>query len=825
MTESPHTAPQPAASSDAILRDLVARLSLDDKLRLVTGEDVWSLPELPQIGLRKLRMSDGPVGVRGTSFDAADTSVVVPNPSAQAAAWDPAVAREVGTLLGAQARAKDVHILLAPTVNMHRTPLGGRHFECFSEDPLLTARTATAYVEGVQAQGVAATVKHFVANDAENERMTYDVRADERTLREVYLAPFEAAVRDAGAWLVMSAYNGVNGATMTANSPLQNEILKQEWGFDGVVVSDWMAVRSSEPAFLGGTDVAMPGPVELWGEPIRAAIAEGRVDEAVLDDKVLRILRLAARVGALGDAAAPAADPGILAGARERIRTLTTRTMVLLENRGGTLPFDTSALRRVALIGPNAVRMSAQGGGSATCFPEQVVDIAEGLRSALGPDVELTVRDGAFTHRKLPGISRANSTDPATDAPGFTLEFRDVHGSVLATEHRLGAQAVVWPGLYPEGTRIVVLRTRIIPAVDGEHVLEVLGLGAMTATVDGEAHILDLGTGTGDFGEFLMRPPLTHIPVAARAGAPVDVELVHTADSDLLVVSMGLGWAPVRPDEEAEMAAAVADAAAADVAVVVVGTTEDIESEGFDRTGLALPGRSDELVARVAAANRNTVVVVNAGSPVLMPWRDDVAAVLWAWLPGQEGGAAVADILTGAAEPGGRLPTSFPADETDVPVLASNPVDGVHAYTEGSTIGYRLWALRGAKPGYPFGYGLGYTDWEYRDLTVEGNAADGLTVRVDVANTGARTGREIVQAYLEPLDGELFGSAEPLRLVGFAAVDAEPGATRTVSVDVPSRDLARWDAAAGSWRTVPGTYRLTVGRNAEDAGLTTTITL
>ncbi|MFE2866464.1 beta-glucosidase [Embleya sp. NPDC059259] len=825
MTEPIDADPPFAAPAEEALRDLLARLSPDDKLRLVTGEDVWSLPEMPHIGLRKLRMSDGPVGVRGTTFDAADTSIVLPNPSAQAAAWDPAVANRFGSLLGAQARAKDVHILLAPTVNMHRTPLGGRHFECFSEDPLLTARTAVAYIEGVQSQGVAATVKHFVANDAENERMTYDVRADARTLREVYLAPFEAAVREARAWLVMSAYNSVNGDTMTANSPLQNDILKDEWGFDGVVVSDWMAVRSSEPAFLGGTDIAMPGPADLWGEPIRRALAEGRIDEAVLDDKVLRVLRLAARVGALGDFRAPAADPGLPAGARDRIRALTTRTMVLLENPRGSLPLDTSALRRVALIGPNAIRTSAQGGGSATCFPEHVVDIAEGLRSALAPETELTVRAGVFTHRKLPGINRGNSTDPDTGTPGFTLEFRAADGTVLGSEHRLGAQAIVWPGLYPESTRVIAMRTRLTPERDGDHLLEVLGLGTMTATVDDTVHTLDLGAGAGDVGENLMRPPLTHIPVTAQAGVPLDVELVHTADTDVLVASVGLGWAPAPPDDDTELAAAVADAAAADLAVVVVGTTEDIESESFDRTGLALPGRSDELVARVAAANPNTIVVVNAGSPVLMPWRHDVAAVLWAWLPGQEGGAAVAEVLTGAAEPGGRLPTTFPADEADVPLLAHDPVDGVHHYAEGSAIGHRLWALRGAKPAYPFGYGLGYTTWDYRDLRVEGDAAAGLTVTATLANTGARPGREIVQAYLEPVDGELFGAPEPPRLVGYAAVDADHGHTATVRITVPPHTLARWDPAADAWRIVPGAYRLTVGGHVANTRGTATITL
>ncbi|NUP32891.1 MAG: glycoside hydrolase family 3 protein, partial [Streptomycetaceae bacterium] len=298
-----HTPTPDTGIGEDELRGLVARLSLADKVRLVVGEDFWSLPEMPQIGLRKLRMSDGPVGVRGVLWDERDTSLLFPSPTAQAAAWDPEVARKIGYLMGAQAREKDIHVLLAPTVNMHRTPLGGRHFECYSEDPLLTAEIGVGFVEGVQSAGVAATMKHYVANDSENERMSYDSRIGERALREVYLAPFRAAVQEARVWLVMSAYNATNGRSMTENARLQNDVLKGEWGFDGVVVSDWLAVRSTEAAADGGTDLAMPAPNEFWGEPLVEAVTAGRVDEAVLDDKVLRILRLAARVGVLGDTA------------------------------------------------------------------------------------------------------------------------------------------------------------------------------------------------------------------------------------------------------------------------------------------------------------------------------------------------------------------------------------------------------------------------------------------------------------------------------------------------------------------------------------------
>ncbi|MDI2132947.1 beta-glucosidase family protein [Yinghuangia seranimata] len=823
MDTTANTPTRPDIGDDE-LRGLVGRLTLEEKVRLVVGEDVWSLPALPGIGLRKIRMSDGPAGVRGVHMDERETSLLFPSPTAQAAAWDPEVARRVGFLMGAQARDKDIHVLLAPTVNMHRTPLGGRHFECYSEDPLLTSRIGVGFVEGVQSAGVAATMKHYVANDSENERFTYDVTVDERALRELYLAPFEAAVREARAWLVMSAYNSTNGHTMTENSRLQNDVLKGEWGFDGVVVSDWMAVRSTESAYLGGTDIAMPGPNGLWGDALVEAVREGRVDESVLDDKVTRILRLAARVGALGDTAPP---DGVSTpeDARAQLRAIAARAMVLLENPSGALPLDASQMRRVALIGPNAVRLSAQGGGSAHVTPDHVVGVPEALGEALGPGTELTVSQGVFTHRRLDFLPTAATTVPDTGEPGVLVEFRSTDGTLLDAERRRTSQVVVFPGIMPEGTATIVMKARVLPECDGVHLAEVAGSGDFAVRVDAAEYRITLAGERDDPGAALMRPPLHRFEVPANAGTPVDIEVTYGDGAELFIAALGIGWGSPRRAEDDELAAAVADAAAADVAVVVVGTTDDIESETFDRENLRLPGRSDELVARVAEANPNTIVVVNAGSPVLMPWRNDVAAVLWAWLPGQEGGAAVGDVLTGAVEPGGRLPTTHPADEADVPVLSTQPVNGAHHYAESHTIGYRLWALRGAKPAYPFGHGLGYTDWAYERLDVSGDAASGLTVNVEVRNTGVRDGREVVQVYLEPVSGELFGTPEPIRLVGFAPVDADAGDAVTVAVAVPQDVLARWSPEANGWEGPSGRYRVSVGRSVADLRLTDEIEL
>ncbi|HCT75752.1 MAG TPA: glycosyl hydrolase, partial [Micromonosporaceae bacterium] len=603
------------------LRVLLERLSLEDKVSLLTGADFWTLPPLPQIGLDALVLSDGPAGVRGTAWDERDPSLLLPNPAALGATWDPLAVELAGRMLGAEARRKGVHVLLAPTLNIQRAPLAGRNFECFSEDAFLTARLAVAYVRGVQSCGVAATAKHFVGNDSENGRMTYDSRIPPEQLRETYLLPFEAAVQEAGVWAVMAAYNSVDGTTMTEHRPLLTGVLKEEWGFDGVVMSDWMATRSTHASATAGLDLVMPGPDGPWGPALIEAVKAGELLEQVVDEKVMRILRLASRVGALAtfSPAPPVpADPPV-----PSLRRLAADGMVLLDNPRGILPLDSGELRKVALIGPNAVAFSAQGGGSAHVNPPYLSNVADSLRAAL-EGVELTVHTGVRTHGLLPA--------PQTQAQ---VEFLAADSSVLQTETR-GAGRLMFLGGLPSGTTAIRLSARLDITERGKHQLSVIGVGAYTLTVDGQAHDFTMQAGGDDPAAQLMRPGQGILSVDLARG-PVDIQIRHDLISGAPFTSLGWGHLPPHQDEEAELAAAVAAASTSDVAVVVVGTNDEVESEGFDRETLALPGRQNELVRRVAAANPRTIVVVNAGAPVLMPWRDDVAAILWAWLPGQEG--------------------------------------------------------------------------------------------------------------------------------------------------------------------------------------------
>lgn len=615
-------------ADESELRARLARLSLEEKVHLLTGDGFWTLRPLPRIGLRRIVMSDGPSGVRGTRWDERDTSLLFPNPSALAATWDPALAERIGRLNGAQAREKGVHVQLAPTLNLHRTPLGGRHFENYSEDPLLTARIGAAFVRGVQSAGVAATPKHFVGNDSETSRMSYDARIGEEALDELYLRPFEEAVK-AGAWAVMAAYNKVNGASMTENRALLTDVLKRRWGFDGVVVSDWTAIRSTEESAAAGMDLEMPGlPSSPWRDRLVEAVRAGRVAEELIDDKVLRVLRLAARVGALEGfpEPSPVRTP---ADARRQLRDAAARAAVLLRNEGGLLPLRSP--RRLALIGPNAVRFGAQGGGSAHVEPEHVVTPAEGLRRALGDATELTVHPGVYPHGRLAPLPMAPAADPETGERGVRLEFLDAGGGVIESELRRAARFVLLDGP-PKGTAQIVVRARVTPAESGVHTFAVTGTGEYELRIDGAATAVALTPGHGDPAEGLMRPPEHRVEAELAAGRPVTVELRHVRAPGWFAPVFGLGYREPRPAEDDALAAAVAAARDADAAVVVVGTNDEVESEGFDRASLALPGRQDELVSAVAAANPRTVVVVNAGAPVLMPWRDEVAAILWAWL-------------------------------------------------------------------------------------------------------------------------------------------------------------------------------------------------
>ncbi|KAA0921279.1 glycoside hydrolase family 3 C-terminal domain-containing protein [Streptomyces apricus] len=793
---------------------LLEKLTLRAAVRLLSGASTWRTAAEPAVGLREMVLSDGPAGVRGEAWDERRTALLLPSASALGAMWDDGLVERLGALLAAEARRKGVDVVLAPNLNLHRSPLAGRHFECFSEDPELTGRTGAALVRGIQGQGVAAAAKHYVANDSETERLTVDVRVGERALREVYLAPFEAAV-EAGVLVVMAGYNAVGGHTMSA-SPLLSRPLRSEWGFDGLVVSDWGAVRTALDTARAGLDLAMPGPEGLWGENLVRAVEDGAVPRGAVDDKVRHLLRLAARVGALGEPGERRRTTAVRPRtARALLRRAAAAGTVLLANRGA-LPLGRGT-RTLAVVGAHAARTRTQGGGSAGVFPQHEVSVLEGLRTALRGRADVVHVPGPAPEEPAPALGTDLCTDPRSGRPGVLLRVLDASGAELHAEHRSTGRQLEPP--LPPGAHTVEISARLRPRVTGPWTLGIAGFGRMRIGLDGH-DVLD-----GAFARHTDDPARVHVD------PPVHSAVAHlTAGRRVLLVARrelapGTGRAtvvsaaPPRPDVREALTAAARAAAAADAAVVVVGTTAHSESEGHDRRDLALDDTQNALVRAVAAANPRTVAVVNSGGPVELPWRDEVGALLLAWFPGQEGGAGLADVLLGRAEPGGRLPTTWPTVLADAPVSRTRPVGGRLDYDEGLHVGHRAWLHRRRTPAYWFGHGLGYTTWAYEELTGPREVAAGqpFTVRVRVRNTGSRPGREVVQVYLARTGGAV---EYPHRwLAGHTAVRAEPGGTVTASVHVPARALRHWSVQEGAWRTEPGPCRVLAGRSAGDLPL------
>jgi len=803
------------------LHSLVARLTLEEKVGLLTGRDSWTMHALPSIGLRSIVMSDGPAGVRGPRWDERSPSCNFPSPTAVAASWDRDRVRGIGRGLGSEARRKQVDVVLAPTINIQRSPYGGRHFEAFSEDPLLTSELATEYVSGIQEHGVAATVKHYVANDSETDRFIVDVRVDERALREVYLLAFESPIVNGGSWLVMSAYNSINGATASEN-PLLTTPLSDEWGFDGAVVSDWTAVRSLDSA-RHPQDIVMPGPGGPWGERLVAAVRSGEISVDLIDRKVLRILRLAARVGALaGFEADRTAEPSTEREVRGIARAAAADGMVLMRN-DGILPLGTPT--RVAVIGEGAAVARTQGGGSATVVPASVVSPLEGIR-ARWPQATVEWSRGSVVQSGLAELAPGSYRTPDGE-PGLLVRYLDEHGSELGREVR-EASSLVWFDGASIATDAAVVEFAFeydVRDTGGTVSLGVGGLSDFEVVANGETVARgELRTAPGDDpATAVLNPPFTDVAVPVT-GATVDLVVrfrpVPGGIPDSLALKVGLP--AITTDAGTLIDDAVRVATEADVAIIVVGTSSEVESEGFDRSSLSLPGAQDELVRAVAAANPRTIVVVNSGAPVTLPWREEVGAVIASWFPGQEFGDALADVLSGDVEPGGRLPVTWPGHEHEVPVTEVTPLNGRLEYCEGIHVGYRAWLRSGIQPAYPFGHGLGYTEWVISELEVDDADPEQHVVSAVIDNVGTRAGKAVVQFYLSRADASEVD--RPTRwLAGFETVQLQAGDSTRVDVELPWRRFAHW--GDGGWCVEPGEYRVMVGFSVTDLVLSATVTV
>jgi beta-glucosidase len=819
----------PAVPLEDRVEDLLSRLTLEEKVTLMAGSAGFTLHGVERLGVPALRVADGPTGVRSNEGEAA---TVFPVGVAMASTWNPDLTREVAAAIAREAIALDNVVILAPTINIVRIPNWGRNFETYSEDPHLAGELGAAFVEGLQGEGVGASLKHYAVNNQEANRMTVSAEVDERTLREIYLAAFEHVVKTANPWTVMASYNKINGTYATENRYVLTDILKREWGYDGVVVSDWGAVHSTAPAANAGNDLEMPGPPRWFGDKLLRAVEAGEVPEHQIEDSARRMLRLILRTGALDG---KGKREGELRSKRHRdvAARAAEEAVVLLKNENEQLPLDPAKLKRVAVVGPNAAARRIQGGGSSQVRPGRQTSLLQAITELLAGQAEVIHAEGG-DNEPAPPAARANlfSPDQARGQAGLMVDYfqdKSVDGEPYKSqpERQIG-KLVATNSMAMMAADVGALRWHgwFWPERDGRHEFAIRAPGHGRLILDGEVLIDDDTPGViddMDVGGMRVARRIAARDLAAGRGYPIAIEYVRPE------VTKGIAWEYVgiglrQPHGDIDEAAALA--ASADAAIVVIGAASLSEGEGYDRKDIDLPGDQNALVEAVMAANPNTVIVLTNGAPYALPWIDHAPAVAEAWLGGEEGPDAVARILFGQAEPSGRLPVSFPRRLEDTPAFEHYPGGDEASYGEGLYVGYRHYDRgNGPPPMFAFGYGLTYTRFAYAALEAPEHVKAGATVEVSftLKNVGQRPGKEVAQLYVRPRGPSVDRPVKELK--AFRKVALAPGEETTVRLTLEERDFAFYDPMRKAWIAEPGAYDLMVGANAADIELQATVRL
>jgi beta-glucosidase len=810
---------------EAQARAMVAKLTLEQKIELIGGVDDMFTHAEPAINLPRLKMSDASVGVRTWGPTTAYAGGV-----ALAATWDRDFARKLGESLGKDARARGVNFLLGPGVNIARSPVSGRNFEYLSEDPFLNATLVVPYIEGVQSQGVSATVKHYALNDEEYNRHNVDVAADERTMREMYLPAFEAAVTRGHVGAVMDSYNLINGSHATQNDFLNLKVLKGDWDFKGVLMSDWDATYDGVAAANNGLDLEMPSPRFMNAKVLLPAVQSGELKESTIDDKVLRILRLALRYGWLDRPQLELADPTYSIADKPVALEGALESLTLLKNEGHILPLDASKLKTIAVIGPDAWPAVPGGGGSSEATAFDPVSIVAGIANLVGPNVRVLYARGlpemndVFWRTHWEGAVQ-QSTYPSKDFSG-TPES--------ASQPIVANYKEEWWGPEDKTPRSIRYTASFKATKAGKYLVLAAASGSdhYKISVDGK-QIIEQNQVEGQHPESAT--------VDLADGQTVNVVADYLPGFSGNRFALGIANESEMISEDAKKFASAADAV-----IVSVGFNPSTESEGLDRT-FALPWGQDALIETIAAANPHTIVTLTGGGGMdTRRWLDKVPALLHTWYPGQEGGTAVAAVLFGKHNPEGKLPVSFdrnwednpsfkdyypiPGADTSLHVteVGHPPVDYVipHVkYNDKLMIGYRYWTTTGKHPLFPFGFGLSYTTFSFSKLEVPPSAASGsgVTVSFDVANTGSVAGAEVAQLYVS--DPSAKAQRPERELKGFQKVHLAPGETKHVTLSLDARAFSYWDDAAHKWTIDPGKFVIRVGDSSENTPLQADLTL
>ncbi|KAJ9148718.1 Beta-glucosidase [Coniochaeta hoffmannii] len=809
-------------------RKKLVQLTQEEKVSLLTAADFWRTKAIPEKNIPAVKTSDGPNGARGGIFVGGTKAALFPCGISLAATWNKDILYKVGQHLAEEAKARSANILLAPTVCMHRHPLGGRNFESFSEDPLLTGKLAAQYVRGLQEKGVSATIKHFVGNEQETNRLTVDSRIGERPLREIYLKPFEIAVREANPWAIMSSYNLVNGVHADMNEHTLKDILRGEWGYDGTVISDWGGINSTVESLKAGCDIEFPFSTKWRFEKVLQALEDGSITQQDIDRAAENVLTLVERTKGDDMSAEEAEREDNREETQQLIREAGVQGLTLLKNEGSILPISKKA--KVAVIGPNSNRAIAGGGGSASLNPYYNTLPLDSIRNA--SEGEVTYAMGCHIYKWLP-VASPFCTDES-GSQGVTIDWykgdKFANNPVL-TQHRTNTDLFLWDSaplaqVGPEWSAIA--KTHITPTTTGKHAISFMSVGPGRLYIDDKL-ALDLWDWTEE-GEAMFDGSIDYlVDVDMEAGKPVALRVEMTNELRPLAkqketnTTHKYGGCRIGFKEEDQvdyLEEAVEAARAADVAVVVVGLDAEWESEGYDRQTMDLPrdGSQDRLVEAVAAANPSTVVVCQSGSPVAMPWADRVPSVLQAWYQGQEAGNALADVLFGVANPSGKLPCTFPRRLEDAPAYHNWPGENLEVnYGEGLFIGYRHYERAGIEPLFPFGHGLSYTTFEYgrpslssKVLRPEGS----IELIVAVSNVGPVTGSETVQVYVRDEKSRL--PRPEKELVAFEKVTLEPGETRHLSMRMDKHAVGYYDTAIKRWIAEEGRFVVCVGASSAD---------
>jgi beta-glucosidase len=794
--------------------DLLSKMTMEEKIDMLGGFDDFYIRPNTRLGIPAIKMSDGPLGVRNYG-----KATAFPGGICFAATWNTSLIEKYGEAVGREARSKGVHIVLAPGVNIYRAPMCGRNFEYYGEDPFLSGRMAVNYINGVQSQGVVATIKHFAANNQEYDRYNVSSDVDERTLREIYLPAFRAAVEEAHVGAVMNSYNLLNGSWTSQNEHLLKDILKGDWNFDGILMSDWGSTHDGVAAVNAGLDLEMPAGDFMNRKSLMPALQDGRISQETIDDKVRRMLRIMFRFGFFdrvqADTSLPVYNPSsrlvALQAAREGI--------VLLKNDNHLLPLDRSEIRSIAVIGPDAHPAVPGGGGSSIITPYRTISFLDGITDKAGDSVKVyyspgvnTDLDEMFNSSVFFSMNEKGEKTPGLKGEYFSNMFMKGQPAMTRIDEHIsfnwqnGSPAAVLPA---DSFSIRWTGSIYIPA-DGNYYFYVSGNNGFRLFLDDLPVIDEWGNPSFKAGEKTM---------AFKPGN-IQVRLEYYEKTGEAQVAFG--WRQVKPAGESE---AIKLAARSDVAVVCVGFNPNTEGEGFDRP-FELPAEQVDLIRNIVKVNRRTIIVLTAGGNVAAKdWLSQVPAYLMAWYPGQEGGTALAEILFGAVNPGGKLPVSFEKRWEDNATYKSyydDDKDKHVAYTEGVFIGYRHFDKNNIEPLFPFGFGLSYTSFAYENLTIKEDVHDGKTtgnliVSFDITNTGKRAGSETAQLYIHKSQSLI---PRPVReLKGFTKVLLKPGETKRVSILLNPDAFTYYDVSKKNWVTEPGDYEIQVGASSRDIRL------